>query len=157
MRQKAQLADETQPGIPCASADTVLRVWEHHAMLAPNWQLARGPSLLDAWPTLAVGLLRDLAGLSWAEIQCRTGASDAAIQRRYQTPRVSMELESAYSNQAALLARSACERRPAETVRSRYCGTGTGEPRRETRRVGPGKGTSRFHIISSFMQHETTI
>lgn len=103
MRQKAQLADGTQPGIPCASADTVLRVWERHASLVPNWQLARGPSLVGAWPTLAVGLLRDLAGLSWAEIQRRTGASDAAIQRRYQTHRVWMELESAYSSQAAAL------------------------------------------------------
>jgi len=90
------LADGTKPGIPCTSASALLVAWERRAASNSAWQLARGTNSVDVWPVMIVGLLRDLAGSSWAEIQRRTGGSCSSVQRRYQAHRTWMDKEDAY-------------------------------------------------------------
>lgn len=90
MRRKAELADGIRPGIPCASPTAVLCCWERRALADPEWRLPRGRSRVEVWPAALVGLLRDVAGLSWAEIQRRADASASGVQRRYQNHRIWM-------------------------------------------------------------------
>jgi len=96
MKRKAKLADGTQPGLPCASGGALWAAWKRRAEARCEWQLPRGTRGVDVWPVMIVGLLRDLAGSSWAEIQQRTGGSSSSIQRRYQSHRAWMADEEAY-------------------------------------------------------------
>ncbi len=96
LRRKAELADGTRPGFPCASPTAVLRCLEQRVRAHSKWRLPRGASSVEVWPVLLVGLLRDLAGSSWSEIQQRTAASASGVQRRYQAHRVWMGQDAAY-------------------------------------------------------------
>jgi REP element-mobilizing transposase RayT len=96
MQRKAELADGTRPGIPCASPTAVLRSWEQRVRAHPEWRLPRGGKPVEVWPVLLVGLLRDLAGSSWTEIRQRTNASPSGIQRRYQAHQAWMGMDAAY-------------------------------------------------------------
>jgi hypothetical protein len=84
MRDKSELADGTQPGLPYASAqrvrDVVPRASEAGAPVGLTDRDTRRVSLGDV---LLVMLMRGVAGLRWAEIGVRVGTGEAAARRRY--------------------------------------------------------------------------
>ncbi len=93
MRRKAALADGTSPGFSCVTADSARVACDRSAAERPDWRLPRGTSSVEAWPVLRVALLRDLAGLSWAQIGALTSISESAARRRYASHRVWVETD----------------------------------------------------------------
>jgi len=96
LRRKAQNADGSRPGLPCASPARVQEVIETHAAAEPNWLLVRGTKRLVVWTPMAVGLMRDLACASYKEVQERTGLGPSAVRRAYDAHREWVEEEARY-------------------------------------------------------------
>ena len=83
MLRKADLADGTQPGLPCASAQSVHDAWALASAARPKWTLPRGKKRVSAWEVLLVGLLRDVGGLRWSEICARVEVGESTTRRRH--------------------------------------------------------------------------
>lgn len=74
MRDKSLLADGTSPGIALAGRDTVGACVGRLMRARGGWAIARrGGRRHDAWSMLAVGLLRDVSALSYADIAATVG------------------------------------------------------------------------------------
>ena len=81
MERKAQLADETRPGLPILDCETVLRTIDDAA--TQPWLVHWSRSRRSAWEIATVVLLRDLAGATYTEIAHRTGRSLTSCRRDY--------------------------------------------------------------------------
>ena len=83
MVRKARLADGTKPGLPYVCADRICRVVRAEARRVGPWKcLASAKRRSDAWPIVRIGLLRDLGGLTRAEISRRVGCTTSMASRR---------------------------------------------------------------------------
>ena len=110
MRRKAQLADNTKPGEAYVDAGPIRACVEAE-------KAARGPLLVasprgsqvDAWPTLEIGLLRDLGGLAIAEISRRITLSAGAVARRLEEHRRLIQADENYAGVLSVLARRALD------------------------------------------------
>ena len=75
MERKALLGDGTRPGIAVAEPDEIeCRIREAREATG-EWVVQRSHVSRSAWPVARVGLLRDLAGLTWAEVAQRVAMS----------------------------------------------------------------------------------
>lgn len=82
MERKAQLADGTSAGLPCASANRIISTLADIHASAPALGLHEmAEATLRS--TLEVGLLREVGGLTWSEICQRTNLSSASARRRF--------------------------------------------------------------------------
>ena len=83
MMRTARLADGTKPGLPYVPASKLVRVVNAEARRVGPWKCLASPKRRgDAWPILRIGLLRDLGGLTRAEISRRVGCSSTTASRR---------------------------------------------------------------------------
>jgi REP element-mobilizing transposase RayT len=101
LQNKARNADGRGIVLPCAPADRVQQATEEWAGRDPEWTLLRGTKRIAVWPPLTVGLLRDLAGASWREVQQRTGLGEGAARRAYEAHRVWVRAEERYGEALA--------------------------------------------------------
>ena len=81
--RKARLGDGTKPGSPLAGPDQIERVIDWRGRTEGALRLKSGTRLRDAWPVLRVGLLRDLAGMSFPSMAGRVRGSTTAVARTY--------------------------------------------------------------------------
>jgi hypothetical protein len=105
MRRKARLADGTKPGLPYAGARRVLQVVGEAQARGdlPNCRPA-GENRRDAWPVMRVGLLRDLAGMTHAEISRTVGCTPSMAARRVEQHARLLAADEAYAQLASTLA-----------------------------------------------------
>lgn len=105
MRRKARLADGTKPGLPYVDA-ALLELAVGQAQ-KDNGSLCCRPSgkrRVSAWPILRMGLLRDLGGLSYADLSRRVPCSPSSASRRIQQHAHLLEADESYAKVAADLA-----------------------------------------------------
>jgi len=107
MRRKARLADGTRPGLPYTDAATIGLVLTRARGAIGAWQssVARGATV-DAWSVLHAGLLRDLAGMTWAEIGRRVDVSPKLAAKQVERHARLLADDSQYAERAAGIARS---------------------------------------------------
>lgn len=110
MRRKAKLADNTKPGVSYAAAQSIISSVRAEQLVQPEL-LVRSPAGLQVkgWPTLEVGLLRDLGGLTLAEICLRGPPGATAVRRRIEEHRRLMFADEGYAQVVALVARRALD------------------------------------------------
>lgn len=105
MRRKARLADGTRPGLPYVTAARVLRhVEEERERRGELICRPSGTRRRDAWPVLRVGLLRDLAGHTHAEISRRTECPPNMAARRVAQHARLLEADECYARLASKIA-----------------------------------------------------
>jgi len=110
MRNKSVLADGTQPGLPYASASKVREVVTRAREAGvPAGLTVSDTRRVSLWNVLLVALLRDVAGLRWAEIGMRVGTREAAARRRYRHHEQWMASEEGDGIYAALIGKLARE------------------------------------------------
>jgi REP element-mobilizing transposase RayT len=106
MRSKSELADGTQPGLPYASAQRVRAVVSIAIEAGVPADLTTSDTRrVSLWDVLLVALLRDVAGLRWAEIGARVETGEAAARRRYRRHEQWMANKGAYTAMIGELAR----------------------------------------------------
>lgn len=104
MIKKARLADGTKPGLPYVPAAFVRRVVDEEQVERGMWSCRAGKvKRRDAWPIVRVGLLRDLSGMTYAEICRAEGCSANMAARRVQQHAGLLEVDSDYRERAARL------------------------------------------------------
>ncbi len=81
--KKARLGDGTKPGAPLTGPEQIERALDWRGRLEGALRLKSGTRLRDAWPVVRVGLLRDLAGMSFRSMAGRVGGSTTAVSRTY--------------------------------------------------------------------------
>ncbi len=107
MRLKARLADGTKPGLPYAAATRVLHVVEEaRARRGTLTCRPAGEYRGDGWPVMRVGLLRDLAGLTYAEISRTAECSPSMASCRVEQHARLLVTDEAYAALASTLAAS---------------------------------------------------
>ncbi len=107
MRRKARLADGTTIGVPVCDEETVCLVVQQARARSGEWSVRPGRRAVDAWPTVQVGLLRELCGSTLRQAGARTQrpASGACIlDERH---RRLVQDDESYAARAAELAREA--------------------------------------------------
>lgn len=110
MLSKARLADGTKPGQPYVSASRVAKlVARERGLYGALAHKSPGVRLPDAWPVLEMGLLRDLAGQTYAEISRRTGCSPNMARRRVEQHANLLRIDEEYARVAARLAGACLE------------------------------------------------
>ncbi|MDF1699895.1 MAG: transposase [Planctomycetota bacterium] len=82
MQRKAMLADATEVGLPYVSMHELLVVVRSARREGPLRCKTGGERRRDAWPVLTCGLLRDLAGATFADVRRLLGCTGAAAVRR---------------------------------------------------------------------------
>jgi hypothetical protein len=106
MERKARLADNTFPGQSYADGRLVLTgVKSAEARLTDLRPLSPAGRRRNAWPVLKVGLLRDIAGFTLAEIAVTGVVSATGASRRLAEHRRLMVEDSVYACLAAEIAR----------------------------------------------------
>jgi len=121
MRRKVRLADGTAIDLPVCDAQSVNQLIGRSRVAQPDWPLAVSRKSVDAWSTLQVGLLRELCGLSWAELALLTARSESGVAQCYGRHRRALDQDATYAQTAACLARVAIEecfgaRRPVDRL-----------------------------------------
>ena len=103
--ERAQLADQTRPGMPVVDSRTVLRVCREAYASDRAWRCdPTGRRPRDAWPVAATGLFRELAGLTYQQIGRILGRTAGAISDRHQAHRRCVVLDPEYAARIAELA-----------------------------------------------------
>lgn len=87
MLWKANLADGTKPGLPCASGRTIKSEWGRARAERGEWRVRRASNRVDLWPAMLAGLLRDAGGLRWSEIGLRSQVTESTARHRYKLHR----------------------------------------------------------------------
>ena len=112
MKRKARLADGTRPGAPYVGSLRVLRLTEAERMSrGPLTCRPSGRNQGDGWPVLCVGLLRDLAGLTYVEISRAAGCSPSMASRRVEQHARLLDSDERYAQLAATLAANCLDAR----------------------------------------------
>ena len=111
MQRKARLADATEIGLPYVSMSKLMRAVRSASQGSPLRCKTGGERRRDAWPVLTCGLLRDLAGATFANVRRLLGCTDGAAVRRNQQHRRLLSACQAYQE--------ACGRVAASCLRSR--------------------------------------
>ncbi|MEN8148708.1 MAG: transposase [Planctomycetota bacterium] len=101
MQRKAELADGTEPGIPIVSPPTIESFLSVEEACAPDWKVRPTRKSRGGWEVLRVGLLRDLAGLSLAEIARRGRLSVSSTVRIVEAHRSLVLRDEVYADRAA--------------------------------------------------------
>jgi len=110
MRRKAKLADNTKPAASYAEAQSIISSVRAEQLVRPEL-FVRSPAGLQVkgWPTLEVGLLRDLGGLTLTEISVRATLGSSAVRRRIEEHRRLIHTDEGYAQIVALVARRALD------------------------------------------------
>jgi hypothetical protein len=109
MRRKARLADGTAIGLPVCDARNVSALVASKRAARPRWSIALSRKTVDAWSLIEIALLRDLAASSWKEAGGLVGRSDEGAAQCYGRHVRALELDAAYADVAARLAREAID------------------------------------------------
>ena len=104
VRRGRSLADGTKPGLPYVAPSRVLEVVTVEARFRPLRCRVGGTRERDAWPVLACGLLRELAGLTYAAITRQTNCTPSTATKRHQQHRSLMVTDRDYRRRCAELA-----------------------------------------------------
>lgn len=111
MRRQARLADGKDSALPVADADSILSVLR--AMGTRISALAEGPRsrgpTVHASETLAAGLLRDAASLTWAEIAKRVACTAGTARNRCLAHRERLLDDPSYAEVATGIVRAAAQ------------------------------------------------
>lgn len=107
LERKARLADGAPLGLPMCDAETIL-----HVLKAEPWNVegesgSTRPFRVELGNAIEVGLLRDLASLTWTEIARQSGTSVSTSCARYTGHRRLMACDQAYADRAGWVARRA--------------------------------------------------
>lgn len=81
MRRRAELADQTRPGLAVCGVASVTEALERARAAVGDWPITPGRKGLDAWPQVHAALLRDLAGTSSPRISLLLGCSESSVSR----------------------------------------------------------------------------
>ena len=111
MIRKAALADQTMPGQSYADVTTVLEAAAAARELEPAWSCRPAKRCVSAWAIAEVGLLRDLAAMTFQQIAQALGLPQSSAQRRYRQHRELMAVDGGYARRCAAIVRS-CLPRP---------------------------------------------
>jgi hypothetical protein len=79
---KAELADNTAPGLPVATPDVLIAVLADFEIEGPGLIVKQGRKEVCGWALLQAGLLRQACGLTFSEIALRTGISTSQAHVR---------------------------------------------------------------------------
>jgi len=110
MRRKAKLADNTKPGEAYADAELILAcVRATGSAQDPLLVLSPAGRRVDGWPTLVIGVLRDLAGLALVEVSLRIRSSASTVARRLEEHRRLILEDAGYAQSVAFLVRRALD------------------------------------------------
>ncbi len=104
MLRKARLADGTKPGLPYVAASRVLAVVAEESRGLELRCTVSGTRKRDAWPVLTVGLLRELAGLTYAAITRYTNCTASTATKRQVQHRYLMVHDPEYRSRCANVA-----------------------------------------------------
>lgn len=105
MCRKARLADGTKPGLPYVDASRIVDLVDIDQRTEGKWLRAMGGKRRrDGWPVLRVGLLRDLGGLTYAEISRRTGNTPSMVVRRIAQHALLLRQDAEYAAKTSTLA-----------------------------------------------------
>lgn len=107
MRRNARLADGTMIGVPVCDEETVCLVVEQARARCGEWSARPGRRAVDAWPTLKVGLLRELCGSTLQQAGARTQRPATGAWILDERHRRLVLEDEAYAARAAELAREA--------------------------------------------------
>ena len=110
MRRKSLLADGTDVGLPVCDPADVMAVVEAARAEGCGEVCAETTPQGDPWTAIQVGLLRDLCGVTVAEIAQRTASSASGASRSYARHQRCMSDDEHYALQAAGLAKRALDR-----------------------------------------------
>jgi hypothetical protein len=109
MREKALLADGTDVGLPVCDAAAVSAIVAEARTHAGEWSITEPGFTHDAWPVIEVGLLRELCGVTQAEVAERTASSMSAAARKEAKHRTWLAEDASYALRASSLAVKALE------------------------------------------------
>ena len=105
MRRKAELADQTKPGLAYVGAQIVLSRIDRAERRRPNFKcVPEKVRQRDAWPILRVGLLRILSGSTHQYIATVLDMSQGSAQVRAQQHRRLVQRDPEYARLAARIA-----------------------------------------------------
>jgi len=107
MRRKALLADGTRPGSAVVDPQSVRAAIARSQATHPTWRVRLTQKSRDAWLVAAIGLLRDLCGVSWVEAAALVGRSDSNVANLYRAHRRLLGEDDAYAARVSQVAHSA--------------------------------------------------
>ena len=108
---RAQLADQTRPGMPVVDSRSVLRVCREAFGEDPVWWCnPSGKRRRSAWRTAATGLFRDLAGLTFERIGRILGCAASCASGHYQAHGRCVTTDAAYADRVGEIAAHCIDR-----------------------------------------------
>jgi REP element-mobilizing transposase RayT len=102
MKRKAELADQTKPGIPVVGAASVVRC-VRRAAESSDWSVKWGRKSRSGWGVAEAVLLRDLAGATYAEITRLCSGSPHFWRKTYGQHALVLDTDSVYAARLASL------------------------------------------------------
>ena len=107
MRRKARLADGTRPGVAVVDPTSVESALDCCSQRPREWSVLHGSRRWDARELARIALLRDLAGLSYAEIGSYSGQATATVRHHYGVHAELVESDERYAETITIAAREA--------------------------------------------------
>ena len=107
MQRKADLADQTKPGLPQVDEKSILQCLTTAQAEKGSWSCAPSKYRVRAWPIVLAGLLRDLAGMTHQRVALALDLPQRSAQVRARQHRHLMQQDRNYARRSAELA-SAC-------------------------------------------------
>ena len=110
MRRRAELADESHPGLPVASPESIRKVIAEGRRKDSAWTIHPNRKVRCGWDVLEAGLLRDLSAATYREVGLLIGGSADIASRVHHQHRHLQEHDEKYSEVAARIAREVLDR-----------------------------------------------
>lgn len=102
MKRRARLADGSGVGRILCDVASIDRSIEEFQVAIGAWSVTPARRRLDAWPTLRVGLLRDIAGLSGSDVSRRLTCAASTASLLYRRHLALLEEDAVYGERASL-------------------------------------------------------
>jgi REP element-mobilizing transposase RayT len=118
MRQKAEMADGTEPGIPLVAPEVVQDQLDAEKLLWGPWSVRAGRSSADGWLLARVGLLRELCATTYEEAARRTTGTTQNAWTLHKRHRRLLLDDEEYSLRIAELAKAILTASWGESVRA---------------------------------------
>lgn len=103
MIRKACMADTTPGYQPVCDASSIVRTVQLARSRQGPWNVRPNGKSRDAWEIALIGLLRDLATLSWSKLAAATGGTPASCRNRLLLHRRLLSTEESYADRIGVL------------------------------------------------------